>query len=74
MPIVLAFGRSLDRQLKQEGTHKNVERNSDVDEHSIHNIDSLFDLAFLRQNWYKGCIRLLVPGYEIKVKVGRERV
>ena len=48
MPIVLAFGRSLDRQLKQEGTHRNVERNSDVDEHSIHNIDFLFDLALLR--------------------------
>ena len=54
MPIVLAFGRSLDRQLKQEGTHRNVERNSNVDEHSLHNIDFLFDLALLRQNRYTG--------------------
>ena len=54
MPIVLAFGRSLDRQLKQEGTHRNVERNSDVDEHSLHNIDFLLDLALLHQNQYTG--------------------
>ena len=54
MPIVLAFGRSLDRQLKQEGTHRNVERNSDVDEHSIHNTDFLFDMALLRRNRYTG--------------------
>ena len=54
MPIVLAFGRSLDRQLKQEGKHRNVERNSDVDEHSIHNIDFLFDLALLRRNQFMG--------------------
>ena len=62
MPIVLAFGRSLDRQLKQEGMHRCDERNSDVNEHSLHNIDFLFDLALLRRNRFTGVFNFKYQG------------